>query len=104
MIASPPEPDLLVPAPIARIAGERSVRPVWRNEADGVTFKIGADLDRAFAKWQPYSQLVDLAQEADRLAWAGAYLRVPTVLECGADGDPIAGRSSSAWPVSTASA
>ena len=87
MIASPPGPDTQVPAPVARIAGNREIGPIWRNEADGVTFEIGADPDRIFAKWQPYSPLVDLAQEADRLAWAGAYLRVPTVLECGADGD-----------------
>jgi len=79
--------DTPVPAPVARIAGTRPAREVWRNEVDGVTFEIGSDPDRVFAKWQPHSPLVDLAREADRLAWAGAYLRVPTVLECGADGD-----------------
>jgi kanamycin kinase len=79
--------DTPVPAVVARIAGQRPVRPVWRNEADGVTFEIGADPERVFAKWQPHSPLVDLAQEAERLAWAGPYLRVPSVLECGADGD-----------------
>jgi kanamycin kinase len=87
VIAAPPAADTPVPAPIARIVGQRSVCPVWRNEADGVTFEIGADPDRVFAKWQPYSPLIDLAQEAERLAWASTYLRVPTVLECGADDD-----------------
>lgn len=87
VIASAPGPQTPLPPPIARIAGDRSVRPVWRNEVDGVTFEIGSDPDRVFAKWQPHSPLVDLAREADRLAWVGAYLRVPTVVECGADGD-----------------
>jgi kanamycin kinase len=76
VIASAPDADTPVPAPISRIAGDRPIRPVWRNEVDGVTFEIGAGPDRAFAKWQPHSPLVDLAQEADRLAWAGRYYRL----------------------------
>jgi kanamycin kinase len=87
VIATAPAPDTPVPVPISRIAGERPIRRVWRNELDGVTFEIGADPHRVFAKWQPHSPLVDLAREADRLTWAAAHLRVPTVLQCGADDD-----------------
>lgn len=85
MPANEPEPGTAVPAPIARIADGRAVRAVWRNEAGGLTFEIGTDPRRVFAKWQPHSRIVDLAAEAERLAWAAPYLRVPAVLDSGRD-------------------
>lgn len=84
---SPPVPDIVV-----RLARGRPVRAVWRNELGGVTFAIGAPGPVEYVKTGPGGH----AAEAARLAWAGRYLTVPTVLGQG-DGwlhtAALAGRS-----------
>lgn len=61
------------------VAGRRATA-VWRNEADGLTFEVGADPERCFIKWAPAGGGLDLDAEAERLAWAGPYTTVPRVL------------------------
>ncbi|MEV5414496.1 aminoglycoside 3'-phosphotransferase [Thermopolyspora sp. NPDC052614] len=63
------------------------VSAVWENEVGGLTFRLGDGPDRRFVKWTPVSSGIDLRAEADRLRWAGAFTRVPRVLDLGADED-----------------
>jgi kanamycin kinase len=56
---------------------------VWRNELDGLTFKIG---DR-FLKWNPRSSGVDLERERVRLDWISTRHPAPRVSDHGSDGE-----------------
>lgn len=75
-----------VPAPVVELAAGRAVRQVWENMIGGRTFEVGTGAGRCFVKWTPAGG-IDLAQEAARMAWAGSYITVPTVLGEGADDD-----------------
>ena len=77
-----PEPAVVV---ARRLAGAAGIRPVWRNEAGGLTFRIDSD-PAWFLKWSPPGG-PNLGNEAERLGWAGRYATVPQVLEVGADPD-----------------
>jgi kanamycin kinase len=90
MIAGLPRSPVAVPRTVDRLAGARAgsgaaVRAVWENEAGGTTFEITGDAGRCFVKWAPAGTPLDLAAEAERLAWAAQYLRVPHPLEVGRD-------------------
>jgi kanamycin kinase len=56
---------------------------VWRNELDGLTFRIG---DR-YLKWNPASTGIDLERERVRLGWISARHPAPRVVGHGRDGD-----------------
>jgi kanamycin kinase len=90
--SSPPP----VPAIVRRFAAGRPVRAVWVNELGGVTFRVGKPgivAEVEFIKVVSANRKVvsanraDLAGEAQRLRWAGRYLKVPEVLGQGVDGD-----------------
>ncbi|MFF3568054.1 aminoglycoside 3'-phosphotransferase [Nocardia jiangxiensis] len=85
--AGPPHSDVPEPAAIARVAGDRPRRCVWRNELGGLTFDVAetAGAERLFVKWSPRDVAPDLAAEADRLRWAINYTPVPHVLDLGSD-------------------
>ena len=74
-----------VPAAVSAVAAGRPLRPVWRNEAGGLTFEVGADPERGFVKFAPAGSGLPLHREAERLRWAGRYTPVPEVLAEGAD-------------------
>jgi kanamycin kinase len=88
-----------VPPFVRRLAAGGRVTPVWRNELGGLTFRLdpagapaGAPAGRGparFVKWSPVATGLDLAAEAVRLEWAGAWTPVPRVLDHGTadDGD-----------------
>ena len=60
---------LEVPRIARALAGGREPELVWRNDLDGLTFRIG---DR-YLKWNPRSTGIDLERERVRLEWiAGA--------------------------------
>ena len=82
-----PDPDTPAPAAIAHLAGTRSVRAVWRNDLGGLTFEVGAGIERQFVKWSPHGSGLDLTREAARLRWAVEYTAVPAVVAVGADAD-----------------
>jgi kanamycin kinase len=67
---------------------------VWRNPQGGLTYELGAASERCFVKWAPRAAPIDLAREAARFTWAGAFIPVPRVLEQGADGN-------GSWTVTT---
>lgn len=81
-----PRSDVPVPSAVLAAAGDEQIRPVWKNEADGVTFQLGVGLDRRFAKWSPPGG-IDLVGEVDRLRWAAVYVAVPRVLDLITDGE-----------------
>jgi kanamycin kinase len=73
-----------VPERVLAIAAARQPRLVWHNE-DALTYELADGAERRFVKWSPAASSLDLAQEAERMAWAGAFHPVPQVLELGAD-------------------
>jgi kanamycin kinase len=86
VISQIPGADAPVPARVRTLAGDRVIRPVWVNELGGRTFELTDPAgERAFVKWNPLGNGIDLFVEAGRLSWAQGYLRVPRVLDAGAD-------------------
>jgi kanamycin kinase len=74
---------LEVPRIARALAGGRDPELVWRNELDGLTFRIG---DR-YLKWNPRSTGIDLERERLRLEWLSSRHPAPRVLAHGIDGD-----------------
>ena len=72
-----------VPAVVTDIADGRPVRAVWVNELGGVAFQVGSGARREFVKTAPPAWAHHLGAEAERLAWAVGYVRVPRVLGAG---------------------
>jgi kanamycin kinase len=79
-----PAPDAEIPALAARLARGAALTPVWRNAIGGMTFRT--DDDR-YIKIGPRTLETSMSDEADRLTWAAAYLRIPTVVEQGEDAE-----------------
>lgn len=84
--------DVTVPAAVTAVAAGRAALPVWANEAGGLTFAVGDGAERCFVKWAPAGSGLDLAAEADRMAWAVQFHPVPRPLASGRD-------SAGAWLV-----
>ena len=77
-----------VPAVVAALAGDDTITPVWRNELGGLTFRLAGSAGTRYAKWVATgTPEIDLAAEAERLAWAGRWVTVPRVLDQGTDPD-----------------
>ncbi len=84
-LSAVPTGPVPVPAAVRRLAGRRSITPVWRNERGGLTFRLG---EAQYVKWVANgTPEIDLAAEAERLAWARRWILVPTVIDHGADAD-----------------
>ncbi|WP_293001245.1 aminoglycoside 3'-phosphotransferase [Mycobacterium sp.] len=77
-----PTGPLPVPASVREIAGGDDVQPVWVNELGGTTFRVDGDTGPTYVKVSPGS----LADEAERLRWAGRYVAVPQVIGVGPGG------------------
>ncbi|HEV3362877.1 MAG TPA: aminoglycoside 3'-phosphotransferase, partial [Acidimicrobiia bacterium] len=87
MVAGPPR-SVPVPPVVVELARGRSFRAIWENELGGLTFEIGEAAQRCFLKWAPLHAVgLDLAAEAARLRWAGAFRPVPRVVDEGSDDD-----------------
>jgi len=79
-----------VPVPVAvrRLAGSRSITPVWRNELGGLTFRLGEGTEAQYVKWLAIgTSEIDLQAEAERLTWARRWITVPSVIDQGDDAD-----------------
>ncbi len=83
-----------IPHKVLEFAQGATVEPVWRNDLDGLTFRLRDRRGTRFVKWQPHAGVasshwadVDLAVEAEKLAWAGRYITVPEVLDQGENDD-----------------
>jgi kanamycin kinase len=64
-------------------AGNREPELVWRNELNGLTFRVGT----RYLKWNPPSTGVDLERERVRLDWISARHPAPRVVDHGSDAD-----------------
>jgi aminoglycoside phosphotransferase len=60
-------------------------RAVWEPDPDQPTYLMSHDDQRRFLKVAPTGNLI--ADEAQKLRWAGEWLTVPQVIEYGSDGD-----------------
>jgi kanamycin kinase len=78
--AGPPEREVSPPEAVRTLAGGRTTRAAWQNELGGLTFELGDGDEHHFVKWSRAGCGIDLADEADRLRWAEAYVTVPHVL------------------------
>jgi kanamycin kinase len=74
---------LEVPGLVRSLAGGRDPELVWRNELDGLTFRIGS----RYLKWNPRSTGIDLELERVRLEWLSGRHPAPRVIDHGVDGD-----------------
>jgi aminoglycoside phosphotransferase len=85
MVIGPAQGEVAVPVGVASVAGGRPLRLAWANSAGGLTFEAGTETSRCFIKWTPAGSCLDLAAEADRMAWARPFHPVPEPLALGAD-------------------
>jgi kanamycin kinase len=88
-VSEVPTGPVPVPGAVMALAGEASITPVWRNELGGLTFRLdgGGDGTR-YVKWAAAgTPEIDLPGEAERLAWAGRWARVPPVVGHGTDAE-----------------
>ncbi len=74
---------LEVPRIAQTLAEDTEPELVWRNELDGLTFRIGG----RFLKWNPRSSGIDLERERVRLDWISTRHPAPRVADYGSDGD-----------------
>lgn len=77
-----PTAEVAVPAQVTQLARGAAVTPVWLNNIGGLTFR--ADDDR-YIKWGPLNPEASMRDEAERMRWAGRWVRVPDVIEQGQD-------------------
>ncbi len=86
---STPTGHVDVPEQVYRLVGDAPfvadppIEAVWQNEDGGTTFH--SPLHGAYVKWAPAGTPLDLAVEAERLAWAAPHTPVPVVLAHGSD-------------------
>ncbi|GAA2587420.1 aminoglycoside 3'-phosphotransferase [Actinomadura fulvescens] len=87
VISEVPAGPVPVPGVVAALAGGAAVTPVWRNELGGLTFRLDGETTR-YVKWVAAgTPEIDLPGEAERLAWAQRWARVPRVLDHGTDAE-----------------
>lgn len=76
--------DVVVPDLVRELAGDRPVRPVWRNEIGQVTYAIGDGAE--YVKYgRPHAEF-DPEAEVARLRWVSEYVSCPRPIDHGADG------------------
>lgn len=73
------------PPRVRALAGDDAPLAVWRNEAGGITYRLGIGPSVRYLKWQPAHPEISLRREAERLVWARAFLAVPRVIDYGVD-------------------
>lgn len=81
-IAAVPDGPVEVPSIVSLHAAGDTPVPVWRNTRGGLTFRLGEGVGARFIKWMPEGES-SLEGEAERLAWASAFIVVPRVIEAG---------------------
>jgi kanamycin kinase len=81
---APSAAEAPVPAAVVAYAAGRRLEALWLNELGGLTYRVG---DELVLKWAPAGTALDLAAEAERLAWAASFVTVPAVVDSGSDRD-----------------
>ncbi|MDQ0614994.1 kanamycin kinase [Microbacterium sp. W4I4] len=68
------------------LAGAARLEPVWANDYGGLTFRATPTTGDSFhIKWGPRQDESNMLDEAERMRWAGRWIRVPEVLDQGQD-------------------
>lgn len=81
-----PAPSLEVPAHVRALAGDSRLEPVWANTIGGLTFRaMPAGRHPLYIKWGPRNDESTMRDEAERMRWAGRWIRVPEIVEEGRD-------------------
>lgn len=81
----PAEP-VTVPDVVRELSRGADLVCVWDNDYGGLTFRATpAEGDVFYIKWGPRNEEFTLRDEAERMTWAGRWIRVPTVLDQGGD-------------------
>lgn len=87
-MAEVPTGPVSVPDVVAALAGDAAITPVWRNQLGGLTFRLDGNDGVRYVKWiAAGTPEIDLAGEAERLAWAQRWAHVPPLLGQGADAE-----------------
>jgi len=93
VISGNPDDVVAIPDKVLDLAGTDKLEIVWRNELGGLTFRAHGAWGKRYIKWQPLAELgptkrkdVDLVTESEKLRWAGQFVTVPHVLDCGEQG------------------
>lgn len=73
-----PTAEVAVPAQVTRLARGAQLTPVWLNNIGGLTFRTD---EGRYIKWGPLNQESNMRDEAERMRWAGRWVRVPEVVE-----------------------
>ncbi len=84
-LSGPPGEPVVLPHALRRLVGSHRFTVEWRNEVGGLTVRVRARPTEHYVKWTPRGSGIDLRDEIERLAWAGPFVTVPTVLDWGAD-------------------
>ncbi|MDT0158077.1 aminoglycoside 3'-phosphotransferase [Microbacterium sp. ARD32] len=75
-----------IPARVHELADGATLEPVWANDIGGLTFRARPATGHPFyIKWGPRNDEWNLRDEAERMSWAGRWIRVPEVIDQGQD-------------------
>ncbi|HWU28835.1 MAG TPA: aminoglycoside 3'-phosphotransferase [Microbacterium sp.] len=75
-----------VPDRVRDLAGDARLEPVWANDIGGLTFRASPAAGHPFyIKWGPRNDECNVRDEAERMRWAGRWIRVPEVIDQGQD-------------------
>ncbi|MFT4188878.1 MAG: aminoglycoside 3'-phosphotransferase [Aeromicrobium sp.] len=80
-----PTGPVAAPDRVRRLACGADVVCVWSNDYGGLTFRTTGPEGRFYIKWGPRNLEFALRDEAERMAWAAGWTRVPRVLDQGQD-------------------
>lgn len=81
-----PDQPVAVPARVEELARGADLVCVWDNDYGGLTFRASpTDGQPFYVKWGPRNLEFSLRDEAERMSWAGSWIRVPRVLDHGED-------------------
>ena len=87
MLAGPPDRAVAAPEAVRRLIGVRNFAVVWRNEENGLTFRVDDRSGGFHVKWSPRTSSMNLLREREKLEWAVQFTPVPRVLDAGEDTD-----------------
>jgi len=74
------------PTRVRELAGDAALESVWANSIGGLTFRATPAAGHPFyVKWGPRNDEASMRDEAERMRWAGRWIRVPEVLDEGRD-------------------
>ncbi len=81
-----PSEPVTIPDRVRDLGGDAELVCVWSNDYGGLTFRATPTGGEAFyVKWGPRNAESSMRDEAERMRWAGSWIRVPRVLAHGED-------------------